>query len=238
MLRPQVSLMQIPGMGVYIPHFQGRGDCTNNHPSPLFKKQIKLQSIRYVNKKWLSPVREVGHVREYPYPLSWKWARLLFIAFFLGGGGGEKQGRSPPPLSDFLGLAENTSHEKNPAYAVRHCYVHVRARSSPLFESDLRHSLCLYPTVSGRIVCWSPDSRWISHSSGRRAWAQIQGGGGGGVGTGGHVPPPPHDFEDGGHNIKCPPPPHEFCITQGPSSSEKSYIYGKSYQHFISNILQ
>ena len=30
------------------------------------------------------------------------------------------------------------------------------------------------------------------------------GGGGGGTGTGTR---PPHDFECGGHNIKCPPPP-------------------------------
>ena len=30
-----------------------------------------------------------------------------------------------------------------------------------------------------------------------------------------------HDFEDGGHNIKCPPPPPtNFVITQGPSPSE------------------
>ena len=29
-----------------------------------------------------------------------------------------------------------------------------------------------------------------------------------GGGGGGHVP---HDFEDGGHNIKCPL--HEFCLT-------------------------
>ena len=29
-------------------------------------------------------------------------------------------------------------------------------------------------------------------------------------GTGGHVPPPPHNFKDGGHNINCPPPPPQI----------------------------
>ena len=39
-------------------------------------------------------------------------------------------------------------------------------------------------------------------------------GGGGGLTIWGCVkrPPPPHDLEDGGHNIKHPPPPHEFGV--------------------------